>query len=81
MSSFIQSQFSYCPLIWVFCNKKLTRKIDSIHERGLRMIYQDYDSTFNDLLTKNVSVSIHHRNIQIVANEMLKMLKKMLKMF
>ena len=36
------------------------------------MVYQDYDSTFNELLTKNGSVSIHHRNIQLVAVEMFK---------
>ena len=72
MNSFIQSQFSYCPLIWMFCNKKLTRIIDWIHERGLRIVYQDYSCTFKELLTKNGSVSIHHRNIQLVAVEMFK---------
>ena len=37
MKSFIESQFSYCPLIWMFClSRKLNRKINHIHERGLR---------------------------------------------
>ena len=72
MNSFIQSQFSYCPLLWMFCNKKVTKKIDRIQERGLRMVYQDYTSSFKALLMKNSSVTIHQRNIQLVAVEMFK---------
>ena len=27
LKSFIESQFSYCPLIWMFCSRTLNRKI------------------------------------------------------
>ena len=30
-SSFIESQFTYCPLIWMFCTKCSLRKISNIH--------------------------------------------------
>ena len=36
------------------------------------MVYQDYTSSFDDLLIKDGSVCIHHRNIQLVAIEMFK---------
>ena len=72
MNSFIQSQFSYCPLVWMFYNKAFTKKINRIHERGLRMVYRDYESSFQELLLKDGSVCIHHRNIQLVAVEMYK---------
>ena len=73
MNSFIESQFSYCPLIWMFClSRKLNKRINHIHERGLRMVYHDYTTSFEDLLIKNESVCIHHRNIQLVAIEMFK---------
>ena len=72
MNSFIESQFSYCPLLWMFCSRELNRKINHIHEKGLRIVYQDYTSSFVDLLVKDGSVSIHHRNIQKVATEMFK---------
>ena len=42
MKSFIESQFSYCPLIWMFCSRKMNQKINHIHERALRLGYQDY---------------------------------------
>ena len=63
MKSFVTSQFSYCPLIWMFHSRHLNNKINSIHERALRITYQDSTSTFQELLNKNNSVSIPHRNL------------------
>ena len=53
MNSFIQSQFSYCPLIWMFCSSETNRKIDYIHERALRLIIEDYVSSFKELLFRD----------------------------
>ena len=72
MKAFIESQFSYCPLIWMFCSRKMNKKINHIHERALRLVYEDYTTHFEDLLVRDKSVSIHHRNIQKVAIEMFK---------
>ena len=36
------------------------------------MVYEDYTSTFEDLLRMDGSVTVHHRNIQLVAVEMFK---------
>ena len=35
MKAFITSQFSYCPLIWMFHGRNLNNKIDRIHEELL----------------------------------------------
>ena len=48
-SPFITSRFSYFPLIWMFCSKKSTKKINAIHERSLRIILNSYES-LNPLL-------------------------------
>ena len=72
MKSFVTSQFGYCPLIWMFHSRHLNNKINSIHERALRITYQDHISTFQELLNKDNSVSIHHRNLQALATEMFK---------
>ena len=73
MNAFIESQFSYCPLIWMFCHsRRLNKRINHIHERGLRIVYEDYTSSFAELLKINGSVSVHHRNIQLVAIVMFK---------
>ena len=70
MRTFIESQFSYCPLIWMFCSRKMNRKINHIHEMALRLVYEDYSTSFEKLLVKDKSVSIHHHNIQKVALRM-----------
>ena len=72
MKSFITSQFGYCSLIWMFHSRALNNKINSIHERALRITYNDSKSTFEELLSKDNSVSIHHRNLQVLATEMYK---------
>ena len=72
MNSFFKTQFNYCPLIWVFHSRENNRKINRLHERCLRTIYNDKQSSFNELLEKDGSVSIHERNLQVLATEMYK---------
>ena len=45
MKSFIESQFGYCPLIWMFHSRGLNNKINRIHERALRIRYNDKSSS------------------------------------
>ena len=56
----------------MFHSRRLNNKINSIHERALRITYQDGKSTFQGLLNKDNSVSIHHRNLQVLTTEMFK---------
>ena len=72
MKAFIESQFGYCPLIWIFCGRNLNNRINHLHERLLRIVYNDYESSFQELLELDNSVSIHHRNIRLLAIELFK---------
>lgn len=49
-SSFMKSQFFYCPLIWIFCTKVSIGRISNIHERCLHFIQQNYTSDLEILL-------------------------------
>ena len=55
---FVDSQFNYCPLVWLFDTKELNNRINGLHERALRIIYQDRFSLFEKLLKIDKSVSI-----------------------
>ena len=72
MKAYITSQFGYCPLVWMFHSRSLNNKISSLQERVLRITYGDRSSSFENLLKKDNSVSIHRRNIQALATEMFK---------
>ena len=43
-----------------------------VHERTLRIVFSNYESTFQQSLKQNKSVSIHQRNLQILATKILK---------
>ena len=56
----------------MFHSRGLNNKTNSLHERALRITYGDRSSLFEDLLKKDNSISIHHRNIQALATEIFK---------
>ena len=72
MKAFIESQFGYCPLIWMFHSRTLNNRINKLHERALRLVYKDPQASFRELLVKDKTVTIHHRNLQKLATEMYK---------
>ena len=75
MHAFFLSQFSYCPLVWMFHSRRLNTRINDLHYRALRIVYKDELSSFDELLAKDGSVTIHHRNLQYLAIELFKVLK------
>ena len=52
VQSFVFSNFNYCPLVWHFSSEKSVKKIEKIHERALRFLYNDSTSSYEDLLSK-----------------------------
>ena len=72
MKAFICSQFGYCPLVWIFHSRKINNRINSLHERALRVVYRDYNVTFSELLSKDKSVTVHQINLQLLATEVFK---------
>ena len=72
MRAFVMSQFQYCQLAWMFHSRNLNNKINKIHERALRIAYKDYVSSFDTLLERDKSVTIHKKNLQILMTEIFK---------
>ena len=76
MRTFITSQFNYCPLVWMSHNRTMNNKINNLHERALQIVYRNNNLTFQDLLEKDNSMMIHHKNLQKLAIEMYKVKNK-----
>ena len=72
LKSIVMSNFSYCPLIWMFCSKFANNEINRTNKRALRVLYEDYDSSFEQLLEKDGSITVHQKNLQILMTEIYK---------
>ena len=70
MNAFFNTQFSYCPLTWMFHSRKLNNKINKLHERCLRIVYNNNTSTYEELLETDNSVSVHFQNVQALTIEL-----------
>ena len=72
LKTFITSQFNYRPLVWMCHSRGLNNRINNLHERTLRIVYQDKKSDFETLLKNNKSVTIHVRNLHYLVTEVYK---------
>ena len=70
MNAFFTAQFNYYRTTWTFHSRSLDNRINRLHDRCLRMIYNNKQSNFDELLVKDNSVTIHDRNIQCLAIQM-----------
>ena len=67
MNSFFTTKFNYCPFTWMCHSCTMNNKINRLHERCLHIVYSDNASSFEKLLEKDGSVTIHTRNLQTLA--------------
>ena len=75
--TFILSNFNYCPLAWHFCRENNSRKLEKIQERALRFVYEDFDSSYEELLNKAKIPTLHVRRLRTMASETFKILNNM----
>ena len=76
LSSFIISQFSYCPIVWMFCSKKSTKKINAVHERSLQVILNDYKSPYPLLLAEAHHITFLQQRMNSLIIEVYKCLNE-----
>ena len=72
--AFVESQFKYCLIVWMFHSRRTNNKINRLHERAPRIVYDDNVSTSDQLLAIDESFCIHHQNTQWVLIEIYKAL-------
>ena len=59
---FFEAPFKYLPLTWMFYSRSTYRRINHLHEKALRLIYDDYQLTFEELLEKDGSQCAKYSN-------------------
>ena len=61
--AFIESQFKYCPPVWMFHGRQINDKINKLNERALRLDYNDTATSFENLLINIKYFTTHHQNV------------------
>ena len=61
VNAFINSQFTYTRLIWMFAGKSAITKNCKIHFRTPQINYNNYDKSYHDLSNFSIDVSIHQQ--------------------
>ena len=75
-NAFIDSQFNYAPLLWMFRRKIIYSKIEKIHHRTLKVIYRSND-TYENLLLQSNAVSVHQRHLRFLMIEIYKSISQL----
>ena len=72
MNALIELEFGYYPLIWMFHNRDVNKKIIIYISKLLQIVYIDNIGSFEDLLNRDKSYTIHRMNVQanLSRNEM-----------
>ena len=58
-TSIVISQLNYCPLVWMFCPRRSKNLLNKVHERALRITYNDQLTDFKSLLLSHNEITIH----------------------
>ena len=53
-------------------NRILNKWINSLHERALQLVYNDFKTTFRNFLENDNPLTIHQRNLETLATEVFK---------
>ena len=73
-NSYILSAFGYCPVIWMFCGKSFNQNMENVQKSAMRIIYNDYTSEFDTLLSFGNHLKIHEINKRRLLTEVYKCL-------
>ena len=72
-NAFINSQFIYAPIIWMFCRKNQYLKIQKIHHKALKVVFNS-DDGYDELLQMINEIVIHQRHLHALICEVFKSL-------
>ena len=50
LHAFVSSNFNYCPTTWPFTSKSSIMKIEKAHKAVLRVVYNDYTTSYSGLI-------------------------------
>ena len=72
INSFVYPSFKYCSLVWHFCSYEPSQKTEEIRKRCLRLVLDDYESDYENLIKKNGITTMEIKRLRTLATEIFK---------
>ena len=76
-NSFVSSNFNYCPFVWHFCGVTDGNEIEKLQERCSRIIYKDYESSYDRLLDRANTTKLAISRLRILILEAFKSIHRL----
>ena len=77
IDSFILSNFDYCSIAWFFSSAKFLNNVENLQRRALRILFNDYHSSYEELLKKSGKATINLQSYRILCTENFKILSNL----
>ena len=58
------ANFNHCPLVWMLSNASLLKKIENLQKRALRFLCNDYEISYEELLSKSSTSSMNVKRLR-----------------
>ena len=68
-NAFIASNFNYCNTVWHFCSNRSLYKLEKVHKQALRVVLNDYSSSYRNLLDKVSKPTLYVSRLKAIAIE------------
>ena len=81
INSYFYSSFNYCPLVWMFSSAKSLNKVESLQKRALRFLYEDYVSSYEELLQKAGKETMKVNRLRSLCIEIYKSINNLIRAF
>ena len=69
INSYIISNLNYCPLVWMFSSTQSINKIQNLQKQALRFLYDDFEASYGDLLSKRGNSKMNVRRLRTLCAE------------
>ena len=81
INSYFYSNFNYCPLVWMFSHAKSLKKVEALQKRALRFLYNDYNSSSEEILKKSEKFCMELKRLRYLCIEIYKTINNIIRSF
>ena len=64
INSYFIANFNYCPLVWMLSSATSLKKIENLQKRALRFLCNDYEISYEELLSKSSTSSMNVKRLR-----------------